>query len=461
MNKFKLKTITLLTAIAALSGCSTASLNFPKADIPESFQTTPIYSSDSFHLEPNWWLMFNDEELNHLIDYALQNNTDLAVAVLNIKLAQNTLALSKIDEGIQNSARVNFNSEKNLKDGSKYESNSISYSMSYEVDLWNSLSNARNAKEWAVKATEQEKETIKLSLISSIISLYYKSILLSETIAMSQESVDTSKKLLDITEAKFKVGMISGLEVAQAKTAVIEQEYKYNEYIQEQFENTNALKALLNLPPSSDFPLTIKIPTAIKPRVFKNVRADIPSNILKNRPDVLAAQMRLEESFYNAKSVEADFYPKISLTGSLGNSTADLVKFISNPIGSIFASIQLPILDYDRNKENLRISENRFKINALHYQKSLTKALEDVENRISFYYYNKDNYEKVSQIHRETQKISQMYETKYKVGAAALSDLLDAQERQRNAYKNKLNHIYNLINSESQVYQSLGGKYQD
>lgn len=461
MNKFKLKTITILTAITVLSGCSTASLDFPKADIPDNFKTTPIYSSDSFHLEPNWWLMFQDEELNQLIEYALKNNTDLAVAVLNIKLAQNTLALSKIDEGIQNNARVNFNSEKNLKDGSKYESNSISYSMSYEIDLWNSLSNARNAREWAVKATEQEKETIKLSLISSIISLYYKSILLSETISMSQESVDTSKKLLDITEAKFKVGMISGLEVAQAKTAVIEQEYKHNEYIQEQFENTNALKALLNLPPSSDFPLNIKIPTATKPRVFKNIRADIPSNILKNRPDVLAAQMRLEESFYNAKSVEADFYPKISLTGTLGNSTADLVKFISNPIGSILASIQLPILDYERNKENLRISENKFKINALHYQKALTKALEDVENRISFYYYNKDNYEKVSQIHRETQKISKMYETKYKVGAAALSDLLDAQERQRNAYTNKLNHIYNLINSESQVYQSLGGKYQD
>lgn len=454
-----MKTYLSIAITLVLTGCSTAMLEPPKANIPEAFHNKPIYKSDSLKLEPNWWLVFKDENLNRLINYALLNNTDLAIAILNIKLAQNTLALSQIDKGVRQSASTSVSVDKNLKNGDKSEGNSTSYNLSYELDLWNSLSNSKSAKEWAVRATEQEKESMRLSLISSIISLYYKHMLLSESIKMAQESVDSSKKLLEITQSKFKVGMISGLEVAQAKSAVIEQEYDYNELIQNQFENTNALKALLNLNPSESFPLNVEMPDTIPYRVFKNIRSDIPSNILRNRPDVLSAQMRLEESFYNVKKVESDFYPKITLTGSLGNSTAELLKFISNPIGSIVANIQIPALDYERNKENLKISENKYKINSLTYQKALTKALVDVENRISFYYYNKNNYEKVTQIHIQTEKISQMYEIKYKVGASSLSDLLYAQEKERKAYRTKLNHIYNLINSESQVYQALGGKY--
>lgn len=459
MNKNIKFYTTSLISFSFLTGCSAVSLQPLKSNIPAVF-ITPIQSKESLELNPNWWLLFNDPTLNKFITHALENNTDLAIAILNIKIAQNSLSLSKINGNPTQSLSATFNSDKNFKTHEKNESNSLNYSFNYELDLWKSIESSENAKEWALRASEQDKEITKLSLISSIISLYYKAIYLNETISMVEQSVNYSKKLLSITETKFKVGKLSGLELAQAKTSLIEQEYSLNEYKQNSFENLNALKALLNLNPSDNFPDNLTIPAKIPPKIFKNIQSDIPSNILRNRPDVLAAQMRIQEAFYNVKIQEAEFYPKISLTGSLGNSTADLLNFISNPIGSLAASIQLPILNYSKNKENLRISEHKYNIYALEYQKTLTKAMEEVENRLSFYYYNKDNYEKIEQVFKESQKIRKIYDVRYNAGVAPLQDLLDAQERERKAYLNKLSHIYNLINSESQVYQALGGKYQ-
>lgn len=460
MNNNKLNIAALLSTLL-LGGCGSVLLEPPKSNIPSVFTTKNIKTKESLNLNPNWWLLFEDKNLNSLIDYSLKNNTDLAIAVLNIKNAQSALELTEIDKGAKHDVRAKIGGEKNFNTGERGESNSISYSFSYELDLWNALGSAYNAKEWALSATEQEKEATKLSLISSVISLYYQAIFLNETISMAEESVKHSKKLLSITETKFKVGRLSGLELAQAKTSVIQQEYYLNEYKQKYFENINSLKALLNLNPSEEFPEGIIIPKKIPPRVFKNIKSDIPSNILKNRPDVLAAQMRIQEAFYNVKEIEAEFYPKISLTGSLGNSTAELLRFINNPIGTIAANISLPILDYGKNKENLRIGENKYNIYALEYQKTLVKAMGEVENRISFYYYNKDNYEKIAEVYKEKTKIRKIYEVRYNSGVAPLQDLLEAQENERSAYLNKLQHIYNLITSESQVYQALGGKYDD
>lgn len=459
-NKFK---ISILGAISALilSGCGSVLLEPPKSNIPSVFTTKDIQTRESLNLNPNWWKLFDDKNLNNLIDYALENNTDLGIAVLNIKVAQNALNLIELDKYPQHSLGVDLDTRRNFRTKERSEGNSLHYSLNYEIDLWNSLDNAKNAKEWSLMATEQEKESTKLSLISSIISLYYQAIYLDETISMAEESVKYSKKLLSITEAKFKVGRLSGLELSQAKTSVIQQEYSLNEYKQNYFENINALKALLNLNPSQDFPESVAIPNKMPPRVFKNIKSDIPGKILKNRPDVLAAQMRIQEAFYDVKEREADFYPKITLTTSLGNSTADLIRFVSNPIGSLAASINFPILDYGRNKENLRISENKYNIYALEYQKALVKAMGEVENRISFYYYNKNNYEKINAVLKEKMKIRKIYDVRYNSGVAPLQDLLDAQQDERTAYLNKLKHIYNLINSESQVYQALGGKYDD
>lgn len=454
------KKIMLISIVMALSGCSSISLEKPKSNIPSVFSTKTIQSKESLNLNPNWWLLFEDPNLNKIIDYALENNKDLAIAMINIKLARSNLRLLEIEQGPQQSLGASMSTDKNLKTGVQNSGNNVQYNLSYQVDLWGSFENARSAQDWAIMATEQDKENAKLSLISSIIDLYYQSIYLNEKILMAKESVNYSKKLLDITTTKYKVGKLSGLELSQAKKSQLEQEYALNEYIQNSNENLNALKLLMGLNPGDGLPNGITIPNDMPERDFQSIKSDIPSNVLKNRPDVLGAQMRVQESFYDVKGKELEFYPKFSLTSSLGNSTSDLIKFVSNPIATIGASIKLPFLDYARNKENLKVSENKYKVYALEYEKALLKAMQEVENKLSFYEYNKNNYEKINELYLESQKISKIYEVRYNLGATPLQNLLEAQENERKAYLNKLNHIYNLLNSESQVYQSLGGRYE-
>ena len=90
---------------------------------------------------------------------------------------------------------------------------------------------------------------------------------------MAEQSVDYSKKHLSITETKARVGKLSRLELVQARTSLIEQEYSLNEYRQNSFENLNALKSLLNLNPSESLPYDLKIPEKMPNRIFKNIKS--------------------------------------------------------------------------------------------------------------------------------------------------------------------------------------------
>jgi NodT family efflux transporter outer membrane factor (OMF) lipoprotein len=453
---FKLKLIPLSIMIAlSLTACVTPHEVDPQITYQNKFNgQTQLATS----FNPNWWHIYHDERLNQFIDTVLKNNDDLSLATLKVKKAQLNVGLSKTDLLPTSTFTVNPSISKDLKHGYSSKSQAMNYQLSYEVDLWGKLSDTVSANEWETKATIQDRENTKLTLIGTAISLYYKMMYLNEAIQNTKDSIHYYEQLLNITQAQYKVGVASELDLAQSKEALANEKAVLPQLNESKSETQTSINLLLNQAPetATNFNIQDNLPNL----EFNNIQANLPTEVLGNRPDVIAAQMRVKEAFIQAKVTEKGYYPTLNITGTLGTSSDDLSRLISNPLGTLGASLALPFLNFNQNRLNVKLSQNEYEQLVITYRKTLYTALQDMENTLSNYYNQKERVDNLKEAYLNSEKVSKLYELKYKVGETDMKTLLDTEQEQRQIQLTLIQEKYNLINYQSQVYQAMGGMYE-
>lgn len=463
-KKFKLKkipscftqTILLILSSLTLTACISPHEVNSNVSYQNQFNIKTQYAKK---FNPNWWYIYHDKRLNQFINEVLENNNDLALATLKVKKAQLTVGLSQSDLLPTSNLTVNPSINKDLKHGYSSKRQAVNYQLTYEVDLWGRLSDTVDANEWEEKATIEDKEETKLSLIGTAISLYYKMMYLNEAIENTNDSIHYYEQLLKITQAQYKVGVASELDLAQSQEALSNEKAVLPQLKESQSETQTAINLLLNLAPEKEN-TTLVIKDNLPNLAFNNIQSDLPSEVLGHRPDVIAAQMRVKESFIEAQATEKGFFPTLNLTGTLGTSSNDLSRLISNPIGTLGATLALPLLNFNQNRLNLKVSQNQYEQLVVTYRKTLYSALEDMENTLSNYYNQKNRVDNLKDAYSNSQKVSHLYELKYKVGETDMKTLLDTEEEQRQIQLTLIQEKYNLINYQSQVYQAMGGMYE-
>jgi NodT family efflux transporter outer membrane factor (OMF) lipoprotein len=453
---FKLKLIPLSIMIAlSLTACVTPHEVDPQITYQNKFNGQTQLATN---FNPNWWHIYHDERLNQFIDTVLKNNDDLALATLKVQKAQLNVGLSKTDLLPTSTFTVNPSISKDLKHGYSSKSQAMNYQLSYEVDLWGKLSDTVSANEWETKATIQDRENTKLTLIGTAISLYYKMMYLNEAIQNTKDSIHYYEQLLNITQAQYKVGVASELDLAQSKEALANEKAVLPQLNESKSETQTSINLLLNQAPetATNFNIQDNLPNL----EFNNIQANLPTEVLGNRPDVIAAQMRVKEAFIQAKVTEKGYYPTLNITGTLGTSSDDLSRLISNPLGTLGASLALPFLNFNQNRLNVKLSQNEYEQLVITYRKTLYTALQDMENTLSNYYNQKERVDNLKEAYLNSEKVSKLYELKYKVGETDMKTLLDTEEEQRQIQLTLIQEKYNLINYQSQVYQAMGGMYE-
>lgn len=453
---FKLKLITLsVVSVLSLTACVSPHEVNPNITYQNQFNSQTQLATN---FSPNWWSIYHDERLNQFIDTVLKNNDDLALATLKVQKAQLNVGLSKTDLLPTSTFTVNPSINKDLKHGYTTKSQALNYQLSYEVDLWGKLSDTVDANQWETKATIEDRENTQLTLIGTAISLYYKMMYLNEAIQNTQDSIHYYEQLLQITQAQYKVGVASELDVAQSKEALANEKAVLPQLNESKSETQNSINLLLSQAPENQTVFNIK--DNLPELEFNNIQANLPTEVLGHRPDVIAAQMRVKEAFIQAKVTEKGYYPSLNITGTFGTSSDDLSRLISNPIGTLGASLALPFLNFNQNRLNVKVSQNEYEQLVVTYRKTLYTALQDMENTLSNYYNQKERVDNLKEAYLNSAKASKLYELKYKVGDTDMKTLLDAEEEQRQIQLTLTQEKYNLINYQSQVYQAMGGMYE-
>lgn len=407
--------------------------------------------------DEEWWKQYKNTELNRLVETALTNNPDYLTAALNINKELYNLNLASSDLFPTLSAGLGASSQRQIDTHDNYSSNfSGELGLSYEVDLYGKIRDLQAAQEFEYKATIMDKDAARLSLVNSVVDLYFNLEYLQNSIDITEENIGTYRNLKKIAETKYKNGKTDNVEYLQAEQSLRSEQNRLLD-LQTQFrEMEKSLKNILNIMPGED----LKIQYAdIMQQKNLPVNLDVPLSVLANRPDLLANQYRLEKSFKTLEAETKNWYPDITLKGALNSSSNKARTTFDFPyvLGSI--SVDLPFLDWNRVKNNVLISETDYQIALIDFRDNLNQALNEVAYYNFAYQKSADILENTQKNYQNSAAITQYYKERYDSGKSEFKDYLEAVYNENSLRKDLIQQKYQTIKYENYIYKAMAGKY--
>lgn len=462
MNLTKLASALLLGS--SLVGCAAVvktPYEQPALNMPGSFQNNKVLSQQIHAdiLADQWWTSFKDPQLNNLVNEVLAQNTDLAVAGISLQQARIQARQTQSQQGVRiGDAGLTTRRSFDLEDGDSSSGFGINYpGLSYELDLFGKLANQTEAARWEALASEEDLQATAQSLIGTTAQLYWQLAYLNERYSVVQQNLATAQKTYDLVRVQYRAGAVSGLDLTQAEQAIQSQQATLSQIEQQRVETRTGLAVLLHMPVQQ---LAIQEPSRLPNIQLPSIQADLPASLLSRRPDLRATELRLRKALANKDANKASYYPSISLTGNLttgiGSSTS-LSNALKNPVATLGAGLTLPFLQWNDMKRDLQVNELEYEKAIIQYRQTMYEAFADVENALS----NRTELTKQVTLQQRNVELAErterLTEVRYRNGAVALKNLLDAQETTRNARLSLVQTRQNQYNAYVTLMQALGG----
>ena len=455
-----------LAVLLMLGGCaSTLNSLFrtPALKLPAQYSqggavSTPLTAATPATPAPAgtpWWTRLNDPVLDQLVADVLARNNNLAAATIRVRRAQLQAGLAEqaLQPALAGSASMG--TRRSLEgDASSSRSSGVTLSASYEIDLWNKLGSQREVARWEALASEQDRQSTRLALVATTARLYWQLAFVNQRLAANTQSIGYAQTTYQLVQTQYRAGAASGLEVAEAQQALASQQASQSALQQQAVEARTALALLLDSAPGSQ---AASNPAALPGGELPALQAGLPASLLARRPDLRAAELRLRESFTRIDATRASYYPALSLTGSLGTSSAQLTNLLQNPVAALGLGVTLPFLQRANMQLSIKVSETQYEEAVINFRQTLYTALGDVDNALSSRQQLALQATRLEESLQAARTAERLYEARYRAGAAALKAWLDAQEKRRSADIALADNRLARLNSQLALYQALGG----
>jgi outer membrane protein, multidrug efflux system len=389
------KTLLILGLILTswLGGCTLApKYTRPEAPVPANWPTGSAYkeAKDSNGaapaLELTWREFFTDENLQQVIETALNNNRDLRVAALNVERVRALYGIQRAEilptldaVGSGSKQRVPADLSGTGK-SMTVEQYSVNLGISWEIDFFGRL---RNLEDRALKeyfATEQAHRSAQILLVSEVASAYLTFAADRENFQLAQSTLSTQQAAYDLIRRRYEIGLAHELDLRQVQTRVDAARVDVFLYTRLVAQDEAALNLLVGSPvPSQLLPAalsSVSQPTEISPGVS--------SEVLLSRPDILQAENLLKAANANIGAARAAFFPRIALTASAGTASSELSGLFKSgsDVWSFSPQAVMPIFDA-RVWSAFDVSKADQKIAVAQYEKSIQQAFKEVADALA------------------------------------------------------------------------------
>ena len=464
-----MKKLTPLALAMMLAGCMSLAPKYerPAAPVAEAFPELAKPASAPAAQVANeapasiaWQRFFPDARLRGLIEQALTNNRDLRVSIANIEQARAQYRISRADRlptvGLGISGQRQTTGE-DQPINSLYQSG---FSVSaFELDLFGRVRNLSEAALAQFLATEEARKSAQISLISSVANVYLQLLADEELLAITQQTLGTRQESLRLTQLRFDNGVASRFELQQARSLVETALATLAAQQRQRAQDLNLLTLLVGAPVAPDAAAGATLASTELP----DLPAGLPSDLLANRPDIRAAEQQLIAANANIGAARANFFPRISLTGSVGSASTELSGlFKSGTYGWSFApQAILPIFDYGRNTAVLGSARAGRDIAVAQYERSIQTAFREVADALA----GQSTFSEQLRAQRAVAEAEadrfNLADLRYRNGAASYLELLDAQralfQAQQAAVQANLQRLQNQVT----LYSVLGGGWTE
>lgn len=448
----------ILAGCLSLASCMMVGPDFesPQPNMPASWISAPPPATSQNDLQ-QWWKLFNDPQLNTLIERALKDNPDVRIAILRIREARASVAssASSLLPSLGSSLGASRGSDSGLKNSSSSRF-SGGLDLSWEIDLFGGNQRALDATIADFQATEMSAVAVQTSLLAEIAQTYFTWLRYTQEISLSEEQLVLQKKSLQIAEDRHKAGFVSKLDVEQALTQVANTEANLPSLHTMQTTTRNALATLLGCYPAD---IKLKLPSDSTLRTTPTVPLGLPSDLLRRRPDILRAELNWYASTSRVGAAISDLYPKFSLTGSLSSSSRTFADwFAQNNSGwSLGGMVRWPIFSGGSIEANVARQEALNDINAETYRKTLLTAVNEVEDALVTYANSLKEITFLKQASASSQNSAQLSLELYTAGQSDFLTVVTTQRQSLSAQSSVIAAEQRIRSNIAYLSKALGG----
>jgi multidrug efflux system outer membrane protein len=432
---------------------------------PATFPS-PAPPQAAYAAEIGWRDFFLDPALRTLIALALENNRDLRITVLRVAEARAAYGIQRADLFPNIGAQAG--EDRSLTPGDLSITGKPLLASQYqvmlglatwEIDFWGRVQSLKDAALENYLASDAGRRAASIALVAQVANSYLGLREFDERIALARQTIASRAESFRIFTRRVEVGATSRLNLTQVQTLLTQAQALGAQLQQARASQLNSLTLLVGLPLDLP-PLAGQLDAQ---NSLTELRPGLPSDLLVQRPDIVAAEHRLKAANASIGAARAAFFPRIALTASAGTASAELAGlFAAGSQAWIFSpSISLPIFDGGRRRNNLDLAEVRRELAVADYEKTVQSAFRDVADALSARLWLAEQVgiaRTALSTQRERARLSQL---RYDNGAAAYLDVLDAQRDLLAAEQQLVQTRRALLSSQVSLYAALGGGAPD
>lgn len=497
-----------------LSGCAVGpDFEKPKALVPSSWSASPVRSNPAFTQLPSrvvtgpmdatWWRQFNDPVLTSLEERAAKANLSLRTAAIRLTQSRAQQGISAADQFPLLRGNASYTRAKPSEKGVFSIMNSLlgggsttsaasgagsgtaangagigviadpaanikpfnlwqyGFDAAWELDLWGRVRREVESADASVEASAEAHRDLLISVMAEVARDYIELRRIHRSLGIVQENLATAQESLALTEQRAASGVVNDLEVAEARVQLTNIQAQIPQLEQQAAQFVNQLGLLLDEPPRAlQAELTASHPV---PPVPPRVPIGLPSELTRRRPDIRQAEAQLHAATADIGVAVADFYPRITLSGSVGMQALQF-KDIGSWAARQYAlgpSITLPIFEGGRLKAILELREAQQQEAAIAYHNTVLLAWHEVDNALTAYADEQRRNDALDQSVRSSWQTLKLAQRRYRAGISNFLPVLDAQRTVLQVEQDYANSTSTLATDLVALYKALGGGWEE
>jgi NodT family efflux transporter outer membrane factor (OMF) lipoprotein len=447
-----------------LSSCFAAKEYHRPATIvsSESYRTDAI-STDSLSMATvSWKELFTDAILQKYITEGLENNIDNRVALQQIIAAQAYLKQGKAGylptlNGTGQYSYQEFSDNGIYASTAPYNQYNLGATLSWEADIWGKIRSNKRAFEASYLQTVAAHQAIKTTLVSQIAAVYYQLLSLDEQARITKETIATRTKGLETTQALKEAGDVTEVAVKQTEAQLYTAQAILVDLNEQIHLLENTMSILLGKPSTE-----IERSTFEAQAISIPLETGVPSQLLSNRPDVIAAESSFVQAFELTNVAKSNFYPSITLTASGGIQSLDFDNFFD--ANSLFASfvggLTQPIFNGRKIKTQYEVSKAQQEQALLRFKEAVLVASKEVSDAMFSYKAATDKIAIKEKEFKAYDMASNYSQELLNNGLANYLEVLNAQENALNSRLGLISVRYSKLKATIDLYKALGGGWR-
>ena len=451
--------------ILMLNGCLSVGPDYeqPAMEMPDAWHEAVQEDLESGAPDlQTWWTVFGDDTLNGLITRASTNNLNLQTAVARIEQAAALRGVSAsqwFPEIVAGGAASTVQTSKaNTPAGSSRQNElyQAGLTMAWELDLWGRVRRSVESSDASLQASVEDYRDIMVLLYADIAANYIDVRTLQERIRFAENNLKSQMETMELTQNRFDAGLVPALDVSQSELNRARTESVIPPLKQLLVEAINRLSVLTgNIPYALQQQLeeTQPIPTA-----SGNVAISLPTELLRQRPDIRKAERDLAAQNALIGATQAELYPTLTLPGTLALESGNGDLFSGSNVGYSFGpQLRWNIFNGRRIRSQVDAERAATKAALLTYEQTILLALEEVENAMAAYANEKDRIQSLESAEASAKKSVELVTELYKSGLTDFQNVLNMEQallEQQDQLASSRGFISaNLVS----IYKALGG----